>query len=380
MIQLNCIEKYPLPAECCLTYDGMAFDGCNYIFTVCGECVLIKYNLSFCEKECIPTCREYSCICYDTKEKCYWAASRKCYYKIFKLSKCFQEIDFIDVHSCQECGAIITGLSYDCCDDSILVATPICVTRVSKCSEIITVLQESCEEWITGVLSLSPGYIITAINNSTQYIYTYAQNGSLMKMYCTPRDYIVKNIIFNPCEKEKCKDIILYVYAIKKGCYPYMCKVILQPCQLGFIPYDCNYDICHVCCDDHPCHRNPCNDIMESVAQIETAISHILNAEGEKLQKVLATTTDIDKILCVNKEVNNTIINATHLEHVLYAKLSAIEDCCGFCPKDKFDICCDDEFDICPKEKFDICCDDEFDICLDDHNECTCDVDGGVLE
>lgn len=71
---------------------------------------------------------------------------------------------------------------------------------------------------------------------------------------------------------------------------------------------------------------------MESIALIETALSHILNAEGEKIQKVLATTDDIDKIMCVNREVNKTIVNATHLEHTLYAKLSALFDC-GLCDK-----------------------------------------------
>lgn len=78
---------------------------------------------------------------------------------------------------------------------------------------------------------------------------------------------------------------------------------------------------------------------MESIALIETALSHILNAEGEKIQKVLATTDDIEQIICVNKEVNKTIVNATHLEHTLYAKLSALSDC-GLC-----DDLCDDNCD-----------------------------------
>ena len=38
---------------------------------------------------------------------------------------------------------------------------------------------------------------------------------------------------------------------------------------------------------------------------------------------MLSLTDDIGTILCINKEINRTIINATHLEHTLYAKLSA---------------------------------------------------------
>ncbi|MEG1448451.1 MAG: hypothetical protein RSC41_03885, partial [Oscillospiraceae bacterium] len=113
------------------------------------------------------------------------------------------------------------------------------------------------------------------------------------------------------------------------------------------------------CCGEKPCETgDACSDVIESIALVEAALSHILNAEGEKLQKVLATSNDIDEILCVNKQVNKTIINATHLEHALYAKLSAVLDCC------KCDGLCDDE------------CDCE---CCDENNNCTCDVDGGTL-
>lgn len=72
--------------------------------------------------------------------------------------------------------------------------------------------------------------------------------------------------------------------------------------------------------------------IVESIAFIETAIAHILNAEGEKIQKVLEETGDIDCILRVNDSVNNTIVNITHLEQVLYNKLSvAINSDNGCC-------------------------------------------------
>ncbi|MEG2814290.1 MAG: hypothetical protein RSA79_06790, partial [Oscillospiraceae bacterium] len=102
--------------------------------------------------------------------------------------------------------------------------------------------------------------------------------------------------------------------------------------ELGYIPYLCNYDICDEscdCCDDKCDNKNACNDVIESIALVETAISHILNAEGEKLQKVIASTNDIDKILCINKEINKTIVNTTHLEHCLYNKLSAVVNCCN---------------------------------------------------
>lgn len=73
--------------------------------------------------------------------------------------------------------------------------------------------------------------------------------------------------------------------------------------------------------------------LLQSIALEEAAISHILNAEGEKIQKVLAMhSCDCKDILEVNKSVQDTIDKITELELVLKAKLDLIvpllEDCC----------------------------------------------------
>lgn len=67
---------------------------------------------------------------------------------------------------------------------------------------------------------------------------------------------------------------------------------------------------------------------MESVALVEAALSHILNAEGEKLQKVLEVSQDVDQILCANKEIGKTVISVTHLEQILYDKLALVSELC----------------------------------------------------
>lgn len=74
------------------------------------------------------------------------------------------------------------------------------------------------------------------------------------------------------------------------------------------------------------------SSLVQSIALEETAISHILNAEGEKIQKVLSLhTCDPDQILEVNRSVENMIEKVTSLELVLKSKLDLIipilEDC-----------------------------------------------------
>ena len=71
-------------------------------------------------------------------------------------------------------------------------------------------------------------------------------------------------------------------------------------------------------------------DIIQSVAMQETALSHILNAEGEKIQKFVSID-DIrsDQLLMLNDSVKSLVGSVARLESVLQAKLQGIShiDC-----------------------------------------------------
>ncbi|MEG0545983.1 MAG: hypothetical protein RR552_02230 [Oscillospiraceae bacterium] len=70
------------------------------------------------------------------------------------------------------------------------------------------------------------------------------------------------------------------------------------------------------------------SDIIESVALEETGLSHILNAEGEKIQAVLKTGT-IDQMLAVNASVKSMVNSVSRLELVLQMKLDLFS--CKIC-------------------------------------------------
>lgn len=63
-------------------------------------------------------------------------------------------------------------------------------------------------------------------------------------------------------------------------------------------------------------------DLIQSIALEEAAISHILNAEGEKLQRVIYLE-DItpEELIEVNKSVECMVKAITQLETVLKSKL-----------------------------------------------------------
>ena len=69
-------------------------------------------------------------------------------------------------------------------------------------------------------------------------------------------------------------------------------------------------------------------DIIQSVALQETALSHILNAEGEKIQKMV-TMPDVtpEILLATNKSVESMVNAVSRLEMILQSKLATFEGC-----------------------------------------------------
>lgn len=67
-------------------------------------------------------------------------------------------------------------------------------------------------------------------------------------------------------------------------------------------------------------------DLVESIALEETALSHILNAEGEKIQKALCSDISMDQVLTVNETVMNMVETINDLEHTLRDKLEFISN------------------------------------------------------
>lgn len=66
-------------------------------------------------------------------------------------------------------------------------------------------------------------------------------------------------------------------------------------------------------------------DLMTSVALEEAALAHILNAEGEKIQKIVASSTTAEEMIAVNTSVESMVKSITRLETVLADKLELVE-------------------------------------------------------
>jgi uncharacterized repeat protein (TIGR01451 family) len=66
-------------------------------------------------------------------------------------------------------------------------------------------------------------------------------------------------------------------------------------------------------------------DLIESVALQETALSHILNAEGEKIQRMVSmSNVTVDELLKMNNSATKLVKSVTRLESVLLTKLELL--------------------------------------------------------
>lgn len=91
----------------------------------------------------------------------------------------------------------------------------------------------------------------------------------------------------------------------------------------------CHKEDCH--ChkqdkDECNCRREICS-LIESIALMETALAHILNAEGEKLQKTVKHACNTEEMLEVNRSVQTTLARAVLLEQNLFLKLDTACNC-----------------------------------------------------
>lgn len=68
--------------------------------------------------------------------------------------------------------------------------------------------------------------------------------------------------------------------------------------------------------------------MFESVALQQAALAHILNAEGEKVQKILSfTEISPDTVLKTNQSVESMINSIANLETVLKQKIELFDSC-----------------------------------------------------
>ena len=329
------INRTALNDSCIARYNRIVYDGCNYLALV--DCLqpdirsdvdlienyidtcrpikqdtgdiysrIYKYDscLEFCRK--YDTARKYDFLCYDYQDDSYYAACAGSGRYIYKLSCDFTEIDCIQIDVPRAVGKL-TDISYDCSDDRIIAAYTCGIFAVDKCTGEVDVLYRPVCDWIMGINKCCGLYFTVVLRCHKYMIVIYDERFSELGILPFCAHELPVNVI-------DCGDGYVDCLIRKCGKYYYIYRIELP------VNIRCSCQVRRRHCRD--CRDEVCADMVESVARVECALSHILNAEGEKLQKIIACSDDLETILCANEKVNDTLQNITQLEQALYNKLA----------------------------------------------------------
>ena len=202
------------------------------------------------------------------------------------------------------------------------------------CQNTTSSIYESC---ITSAGIFCNELFITYMKDNSLYLSLLSNNGNIANTYYIDDDIKV-NAIF-----EVNKNMQLLITKQEKYNYIYItdycCKNEKCVNNYCLICNDCDNNCCLECNNkcNNECYiecENICKDydvdIIESIALIETALSHILNAEGEKIQKAVCVSDSVCELIRVNDSVSKTITNITLLEQILLNKLEIVhnKNCC----------------------------------------------------
>lgn len=295
----------------------VTFDGSYYYCTLFHQKLIKKFTSQFLPFSNFHTKRVYDCICYDSKRQCFWGTVAHSATRLFQLNCNMEEISCFSLEDSLQ--GRITGLAYNCCEDTLLLAFPWGLFSFSLGENTLTLLQTPSGT-LTSICSICPAFGMVIRKKREQLLQFHFENSELVKEISLPSDYSIVNILFHPCY---CGNETLILFVRQKGCYFNVMYEPITSYDLGFEPCICNYKMCQDGCNcTTTC--DPVGDVMESIALIEASLSHILNAQGEQLQKIVEESTCVEELLGANEQINKTITKVTHLEILLQDKLESL--------------------------------------------------------
>lgn len=291
--------------------NGIVYDGYWFYLTVIDEYKIIKCDKSFHQIDCFETCRNYSNLCYDSSEHCFWATQTGVSSFVFKLNQFFEEIDtiYISIPNVKE--DIITGISYNYYSDMLLLTYAKLVVTVKKCSlEKNIIFYSKSQEIIKGAVDILGSFTGYCTSSLQDKIEVYSNSRQFITEVIIPCDLRVVSLCLGCTQKNYNNHI--YILAISENG---------EQCILNYIATT----------EQISQHEKCCSNRLNAIASDGDRIAHILNKEGEKFREVMSSSNDRNEILSANRAILKAIHKAADIEFDLYNELLEIRECCTFC-------------------------------------------------
>lgn len=309
-LQLELIND--LPKQRHSLYQNMTFDGQSFYLTNPKENAIVMLDEQFQFVKEYHMNRPYQLICYNKKKDCFYAVDMNQSEYIYQLNHQLEEMNYFCISEYKEPYSKIMNITYSENHDALIIVFDNQMIEMNDNGEVFLLSQNLNQESYHCFLDFGLYYIVIVWHKDQQCLYLFHQDGCLIKQFCIPCDYkIIDIVLTSHCDQQTLEFLIL---AIKN------CRLCLLRCVICIEPCSC----CKENCCMIPCVEKRVCDILESIALQETALSHIINAEGEKIQKAIDIATDVCDLLKIDQSVNQTITQVMLLENVLYSKLQAI--------------------------------------------------------
>lgn len=332
-------------------FTGMAYDGSNFYFTS-GERYIYTLNMSGEWEQPLQTRRTYHSICFDTEKSCFWATSHATPGYVYQLATNFRERGRMILRCRNYRPGQISAIALApeknrllcLCSGHLYTADMNGYSErfeveeleesLSTCAQVtasrlyISSLHKEKDSLEIHTFSLEDGMLLHALDLSeqiTQALFTTQYEENEQKIFVfgrgTDNQYSIYEYVNENTEllaASVSADMDQLVYKIMPE---------LAGTQVNSRGKNCTHKCCPPTCCKKSCEC-ACVGVLESIALVECSIAHILNAEGEKLQKAICKANCIEELLAINHSVKETVIHSLHLEQVLYSKLEAVLEQC----------------------------------------------------
>jgi hypothetical protein len=304
--------KQILMLEYLPSFNGIVYDGYWFYLTVIGEYKIIKCDKFFHQIQCFETCRNYSNLCYDSREHCFWATQAGDSTYVFKLNQFFEQIDTICISIPDVKGDIITGISYNYYSDTLLLTYANLVVAVNKCSyEDQVIFYSRNQEIIKGAVDIFGSFTGYCISSLQDKIEVYSYSRKFIEKAIIPCDFKVVSLCLGYTPKDN-SHIHIYILAIRENG---------EQCILNYI----------ATIEQISKHEKCCSNRLNFIALEGVRIAHILNDEGEKFREEMSSSNNRNEIDSATRAILKTIQQAADIEFCLYNELLKIRECCTFC-------------------------------------------------
>lgn len=365
--------KYPLSQETSTNYYDIAYD--DYKIYICSDNKQIHVvDDTHTILKSITTQYPYHTLCYDNSNSCFWAASPESPDVLFKLSDTLEDVTEIELSAQENRPSVIQCLFYDATSKHLFAAEHNRIYMINPVGNfrLFYELKELTETPLK-IFSLPDRFMCLTQSGQQVHLKQFSRaNGKVLDDQILGRITQANSFAATQIHllhpdfsllllgeeqenglslfelKQELSDVQMQQLGRNFMCSPFWVSPPGQanmnrtfprcpsppPCPPCPPCPDCgeNTSSCgDSCCQNPCCRHHACTQVIESVALTETSIAHILNAEGEKLQKAIACCSCINDLLKINESVLRTIVHSTQLEQMLFYKLDAVlrEENCG---------------------------------------------------